>query len=1421
MRKKLLIGALSLLGIILLVVVAAIWYVRSGRLDLLLRAQIVAALKDMGIRAEIGDSKLEIFGNKVTLKEIDLYAEDSQTRFGHVKQIEATFSIVSYLKQQVNITKVIIDEPQFWLEFDEAGKSIVDSIHAPPKTEGEKAGIAFFTAEFIVNKAAIDYKDRKRNIAATMPDLDITFSPKEPDAYEDEINHALTVEFNQPARAEYQGRPVENIKLKVNADVTRESAKLYNLAIESPVGVVNASGQAASFSPLDYEINIKDTNVDLNQVSRVFMPDTPMDGKAFFQGTVTDTCNGAPASESIGYCLDGSLSAPSVAAQGFRVANLNIKNLHVASMGSLDKYTATADVSTGAVNGQGLSISSIQLNDADATGEGADFEASGALNLPSLKSGKINVSGLRGALSADPQSVTLSNFTAATLGGSFTGSATVAYGGGQSRMAVQFRSLDLSQAASLASTKNVDVRGTANGSAQLSFPGMNYQAATGRINATFDAAISPLDSTTESAPAKGEVSLIANGRGFNVQRAYVRSASSEVTATGSVGWNGAASLDVNFKSEDMAEVQRVIDAFGLIPEDIKQEYEIALAGTGSFTGRVQGNLSNPNLTGHISLSDIQAHNETVGSFEGDIAYSPSAARIENASLIRPDGSRADFTVNAPLVGENNISVKANVQNFDLGSIVRAASPGLADFIGSGTVTGTVDLKGLPGPRTIEGTADISLSAGEFVVPAAEEGKESRKISVPVFTGKVTLANSVVSVANLQLQTGDSTISGQGSFNLDTYEYSINAEGKNIDLSQVSAAASDTARLSGTADLNITGQGKWDEWSDINLNATLQGKNVMFNGRELGDAKLVAFTENGLLKVEATGNVLDQDRTLAATIDLRDRKNYPVSASIEFTDTELGPYLGLVSPELSGITGVATGTIRLSGPLQDPDQIQAVATLTRLEFGGQIADGQQYTIRNQGNIILTASPKQVSLESVTFTGEGTSITLGGTLARDPNARSNLTVNGEINLRFLSSFTQAVFATGVARIEASIAGTLDSPQLLGTVNLREVGLRVVDFPLSVARGNGTIRFTSNQALVENFIASTPGGGTISVAGGAALAGLVPDRWRLEVNADQVGIEYPRETQTVIDANLALQGNRRVQVLTGNVNVRRAAYTRDITLEELITGGGPLSEGFLDVGSGGGGGGAVAGPAITLDLRIEAENTLIIRNNLADAVGSAYVNLRGGIDNPIPSGRIVLSRGTLQFRNDRHELVRGLVTLPPRRGSEPVIDFESEADISGYRITIGFSGTPSKLETTLRSDPELPERDIISLVLTGNVTGDQSTAAAATQTGLGLAQSLLAASLSEKIGKGTARLFGLSRFSIDPLIVGRGNDPTARVTLGQQITKNLTITYSQNLTSGPSGIDRIVLVEYRLSNRFSVVGFRNDRGELGFDVRVRRRF
>jgi translocation and assembly module TamB len=356
-----------------------------------------------------------------------------------------------------------------------------------------------------------------------------------------------------------------------------------------------------------------------------------------------------------------------------------------------------------------------------------------------------------------------------------------------------------------------------------------------------------------------------------------------------------------------------------------------------------------------------------------------------------------------------------------------------------------------------------------------------------------------------------------------------------------------------------------------------------------------------------------------------------------------------------------------------------------------------------------------------------------------------------------------------------------------------------------------------LIENFTAGTTGGGTIRLAGGAALTGLVPDRWRVEATASEVTVEYPRDTHTIFDGTLALQGNRRAQVLTGDIEVRRASYQKELTLEELLATGGPFSDEFVDIGPGNRGG---PGVPITVDIRVNADQNLIIRNNIADAEGSAFLHIRGPISEPVVSGRLVLSHGFLEFRDDRYEITRGVITFPAKRKASPVLDIQGEVDKSGYQISIAFTGTMNKPEITLRSNPDLPERDIISLITTGNLATETTTAGFIGQSGLGLAQSLLSASLTERLSKGTQRLFGLSRFSIDPLIVG-GSDPTARVSIGQRITKNLTITYSQNLTSGSAGFERIILLEYRLTNRFSLVGFRNERNELGFDVRVRKRF
>ena len=89
--------------------------------------------------------------------------------------------------------------------------------------------------------------------------------------------------------------------------------------------------------------------------------------------------------------------------------------------------------------------------------------------------------------------------------------------------------------------------------------------------------------------------------------------------------------------------------------------------------------------------------------------------------------------------------------------------------------------------------------------------------------------------------------------------------------------------------------------------------------------------------------------------------------------------------------------------------------------------------------------------------------------------------------------------------------------------------------------------------------------------------------------------------------------------------------------------------------------------------------------------------------------------------------------------------------------------------------------------------------------------------KMGSGVKRLFGIDRFRVDPFLVGNERDPSARVTFGQQITKDVSITYS---TSVPSNEQQVILIEYQVNDSTSIIASRDAEGSFGLDVRFRKR-
>src|SRR6185369_7247759 len=175
-------------------------------------------------------------------------------------------------------------------------------------------------------------------------------------------------------------------------------------------------------------------------------------------------------------------------------------------------------------------------------------------------------------------------------------------------------------------------------------------------------------------------------------------------------------------------------------------------------------------------------------------------------------------------------------------------------------------------------------------------------------------------------------------------------------------------------------------------------------------------------------------------------------------------------------------------------------------------------------------------------------------------------------------------------------------------------------------------------------------------------------------------------------------------------------------------------------------------------------------------------------------------------------------------PVIDIEAESQLRDYRVILSITGRGDNPKLTMRSDPPLPELEIVSLIAGGRTRDEivtQAKASGSAPTSEELFQSgaasILFDLLQQRVGNRLG-LLGSSRVRIDPFLVGAQNNPGARITLSEQVTKDLSVTYSQDLSSNRQ---QIFQIEYFVGRNTSIVASRDQLGNLGMDVRLRKRF
>ncbi len=1030
--------------------------------------------------------------------------------------------------------------------------------------------------------------------------------------------------------------------------------------------------------------------------------------------------------------------------------------------------------------------------------------------------GDFQLGAARGALVATNSEVQLSNFTAEALGGRAQGNAVISKGRGASRINANFEGLDIGGLLAVLTGRAVPVTGATTGTIDLRFPGTDVELASGSLNAQLRGETG--DETNGRTPVTGELTLTAERGNFQVSRADLHAGASDFSATGQFSFEGDSNLQVRLASADAGELQRVLVSSGLVPslEEKLSDYGISLAGNLDFNGTVRGRLDDPLVNGQAKLGSLVVNGRDLGTLSASIASDATATRIADGRLTQRDGGNAQFALDIPRTGENNIALDATLDRVDIGNLLAALPTAQKNDVtnqlaAAGPTSGRVQVTGLPG--ALNGSADLRAGPGQIRNEPFDE-----------IALKATFSGQTINLENLNARFRGGTLTATGNVDIERKRFDLRTQGQNVKLDLLTSLFGAAApNVAGTADFTATAQGDFDDPRSYKIDLNGTGRDVTINGQAAGALTLVGRTEGEKFNLQLTTGILGQPQVIAATIDLS-KEELPATITTTLTNVDLTQLFATLMPGSDvKVTGHATGTLNAEGNLFGDEGFSIAGLRGTARFSQLTVSVQDVQLSAVDPLLVQFTPNEITFDRTQFVGPGTNVVFGGTAALGEGGRQNFTVDGDLNLRVLNGLSRNIFLAGAAKVSVRVSNTFADPHITGTAAVAGAtfSMLIADERLTVSQINGDVRFTAERAQIDSLTGRL-GGGTISVTGGAALAGFSLAQFRLSVRGEQITVPFPQDFRSTADADLVVQGNLQTQLIRGTVNLRRAEYTEDIELANLIN---RRPETTISEG----GGESMLGANTQLDLTVEGRDALVVRNNIADMVGSVALQIRGTLDDPIIGGRVTATRGTLSFRNDRYELTRAFIDLPARRDADPILSIQAESEIKGYRVIVNLSGPLSSPSAAVRSEPALPQADVVALVTTGNLSGGDTGTSTLAQTGLGTATSLLTdAIINAPVQRATDKLFGLNRFEIDPLIAGRGGaSPTARLTVGRQINRNLTLTYSTNVTTEQN---QVVALEYRLSDRLSFVAqyqqgavntLRTQNNNFSFEIRFRKRF
>jgi translocation and assembly module TamB len=892
--------------------------------------------------------------------------------------------------------------------------------------------------------------------------------------------------------------------------------------------------------------------------------------------------------------------------------------------------------------------------------------------------------------------------------------------------------------------------------------------------------------------------------------------SSQLEAHGHLGaypMTSPSALTVDFHSGNLDEFDTVLRDLGLARNGRSgtAALPIALIGQGEFHGAWTGSLVDPHLAGNLKATQLGVEFSALTTTTSgqpqylrldsvDAVGSYSAARIDVAhALLRQGNGEIDVSgsLTASLAAGSVARRSEPIPSFDANSVLhlrlRAGQVALDDLrpvLGENLpVAGSLNaqLQADGAIHALTGAGWVELDKGSvFGEPLAR------------IRAQGNIANQTINLTSLSVSEEAGRISATGSYDLSTRRFQLDAQGTGIDVAHIETLRRHGLAMTGKLGFTVQGAGTLDN-PRLEARATLTS--LVLSGEPMGSVELTARTANHAVTYDLTTRLEAAELTAHGKTALGG--DYDTQAQLDFSRFNIGALLRLA--HIKGLNGESAlaGTVTLDGPLARPSDMRGEARLQELEV---TVSGVH--LKSEGGVHLTLDHAILHLDPLHVTGEQTDLRAQGSLSLKDKNELDFSASGAINLKVAETIDPDLTASGNTSFQVEAHGPLMDPILKGRIDFQDAALSLEDVPNGLSQLRGTVEFNQNRLEVRSLTAMS-GGGLVSVGGYLAYQhGIYAD---LTVTGDQIRIRYPQGVSSLADASLHLQGQQNNLLLSGDVLITRFTVSSELDIAALAAQANSVETiAPRDAPSN----------HIRLDVHFTSSPQLNFQNAYAKLAGNVDLRLRGTLASPSLLGRISITEGSGIIAGTRYELQHGDIYFTNPVRIQPTIDLNATARVEDYDITLGLRGTPEKLAVTYRSDPPLPEADVVALLALGRTENQQrlytqqQEAAGSNPT----TDALLGGALNATVSSRVQRLFGAGSVKVDPNYLGALGNSTSRIIVEERLGSNVTLTYATNVNTTAQ---QLIQADIAVNRYVSLQMARDESGVFSVVLKATQRF